>query len=446
MASNIKIQIKRSTVTSVPPNTLDIGELAYTYLNDVLYIGNDTAGQAPIPIGGDGRYATLSGNPIFTGLPEVAGTIPPADNSDKIATTEWVRDLSLSDFLSPTADINWNNFKITNLADPTSPQDAATKNYVDMAIQGLDTKNSVRVKSTANINLASPGNTTSDFDTVTPQLGDRILLTNQTDASQNGIYIYNGPTSALTRSPDADSDAEVTAGQYMFVEEGATCGDTGWLLITDDPIVLDTTDLVYTQFNGVGSVSDGAGLSFAGNTLNVGTADPNRIVVNADNIDLATTGVAANTYIGFTVDSYGRVTSVTTPTTLAGYGITDAQPVDADLTAIAALTGTGIVVRTGFNTYDTRDVIGTNNRVTVSNGSGAAGDIQVDISPSYVGQSSITTLGTVTTGTWNADTVSLAYGGTNADLSGGSINSCLIRMNSGGTALEGTSQIDGGTF
>jgi len=404
MALPIKIQIKRSTVTSVPPNTLDIGELAYSYLSDVLYIGNDTPLGAPIPIGGDGHYATLGGNPIFTGLPQISGTIPAAEDSDVIATTEWVRDLSLSDFLAPTGDISWANFNITNLADPINPQDAATKNYVDMAVQGLDSKESVRMKSTANINLGTPGALPADWDGITPANGDRVLLTNQTTASENGIYVYN--SGGMVRAADADSDAEVTAGQYMFIQEGTLAGDTGWLLITDDPIVVDTTALTYTQFNGVGSVIDGAGLLYSGNVLNVGTADVNRIVVNANDIDLATTGVTANTYIGFTVDAYGRITSVTTPTTLAGYGITDAQPIDADLTAIAALTGTGILVRTGAGTYDTRDVIGTLNRVDVTNGNGVAGDIQVDIA----------------------------------------VNDCLIKMNAGGTALEGTSLVDGGTF
>lgn len=446
MASTLKIQIKRSTVTSVPPNTLDIGELAYTYLNDTLYIGNDTSMGAPIPIGGDGHYATLGGNPIFTGLPEVSGTVPVADDSNKVATTKWVRDLSLSDFLSPTGNINWANFKITNLAEPTNPQDAATKNYVDMAVQGLDTKDSVRLKTTANINVTSPGNITTDFDGVTPQIGDRILLASQTDASENGIYVYQGSGISLTRAADADSDAEVTAGQYMFVEEGTSAGDTGWLLITDNPITLGTTALTYTQFNGVGTITAGDGLEYTGNVLNIGTANANRIVVNANDIDLATSGVSAGTYLGFAVDTYGRVTSVTTPTTLAGYGITDAQPIDADLTAIAALTGTGILVRTGSNTYDTRDVIGTSNRVTVSNGSGVGGDIQVDIASTYAGQTSITTVGTIATGTWNGNNIGLEYGGTNADLSGGGINDCLIKMNAGGTALEGTSLIDGGTF
>lgn len=445
MAQTIKIQIKRSTVTASPGTALDIGELAYSYLSSTLYIGGaGGVGNAAIPIAGSGVFATIN-SPTFTGDPKSPTPAAAADDTS-IATTEWVRNLSLSDFLSPNGNINWNGNKITNLAEPTSPQDAATKNYVDMAIQGLDTKASARLKTTANINLSSPGTTATDFDGVTPLAGDRILVTNQTDASQNGIYVYNGPSTSMSRAEDADSDAEVTAGQYIFVEEGNINSDTGWLLITDDPITLDTTDLTYTQFNGVGSITDGAGLSYTGNTLNIGTASTNRIVVNADTIDLAQTGVSAGTYIGFAIDTYGRVTSVSTPTTLNGYGITDAQPLDADLTAIAALTNTGLVVRTGDNTFATRDVIGTANKISVTNGGGETGDIQIDISPDYPGQTSITTLGTVNTGTWQGTAVGLQYGGTNADLTGSATADCLVKINSGGTALEATSQVDGGTF
>lgn len=446
MADTIKIQIKRSTVTSVPPNTLDIGELAYTYLNKILYIGNDTALGAPIPIGGDGHYATLGGNPIFTGLPEISATIPPTDDSNKIATTKWVRDLSLSDFLGPTGDISWNSFKITNLADPINAQDAATKNYVDIAVQGLDTKESVRMKTTANITISSPGNTPANFDGVTPVIGDRILVTNQTTASENGIYIYNGTTSPLTRALDANTSAKVTAGQYTFIEEGSTAGDTGWLLITNNPITLGTTGLTYTQFNGVGSINPGDGLYYTGNTLNIGTASISRIVVNADNVDLAASGVTAGTYIGFAVDTYGRVTSVTTPTTLSGYGITDAQPLNSNLTAISAITTAGGLFRNANGTYDTFTVQGSSS-ITVGSSSVTPGTFNYDLSinPTYPGQTSITTLGTIATGTWQANTIGLAYGGTNANLTGSTPNK-LLQINSAGTAVEITSTVDGGTF
>ena len=447
MAQPLLIQIKRSSVTGNPGTILDAGELAYSYLNQTLYIGAaGGVGGAAIPIGGDGHYATIN-SPAFTGDP-TAPTPPAADDDTSIATTEWVRDLALNDLAGTvTAAINLNNNLIQNVATPIAGTDAANKDYVDNAVQGLDSKESVRLKSTANLNLASPGTLVGDFDGVTPAVGDRILVTDQTTASENGIYIYNGAAVAMTRSPDADSDPEVTANLYTFVEEGTNYADTGWTLTTNDPIIVDTTALSFTQFNGAASINAGAGLSSSGNTINVGTADVGRIVINANDIDLATTGVAANTYIGFAVDAYGRITNVTLPTTLAGYGITDAQPLDGDLTAIAALTGSGILVRTAADTFATKEVAGVANRTTVTNGNGAAaGDIIVDIASTYAGQTSITTLGTVTTGTWEGNTVGLAFGGTGADLTGGGTADCLVKINAGGTALEATSTIDGGTF
>lgn len=441
----IKIQIKRSTVTASPGTTLDQAELAYSYLNSTLFIGGSAGvGSAAIPIGGSGAFASLN-SPVFTGDPQ-APTPAAADNDTSIATTAWVRGLSLSDFLTPTGNISWANNKITNLAAPTSASDAANKAYVDGVVQGLDSKESVRLRATANIIIATPGAVAANFDGVVPANGNRILLTNQTTASENGIYTYNGAASALTRTPDANTSAAVTAGQYMFVEEGTTSADTGWILITNDSIILGTTALTYTQFNGVGSIVDGAGLSYTGNTLNVGTASATRIVVNANNIDLATSGVTAGTYIGFTVDTYGRVTAVTTPTTLAGYGITNAQPLDADLTAIAAQTGTGLLIRTGTDTWTTRSLTGTANRVTVTNGDGVAGAPTIDIAATYVGQSSITTLGTIATGTWQGTIVGAAFGGTGANLTGGGNADRLVVTNVGGTALTTSNSVDGGTF
>jgi hypothetical protein len=101
--------------------------------------------------------------------------------------------------------------------------------------------------------------------------------------------------------------------------------------------------------------------------------------------------------------AWGDITG--TPTTLAGYGITDAQALDADLTAIAALGGTGIAVRTAANTWAQRSITGTANRISVTNGDGVAGNPTINIDAAYVGQNTITTVGTIDTGIWNAGTV-----------------------------------------
>jgi phage-related tail fiber protein len=196
-------------------------------------------------------------------------------------------------------------------------EEVATKPYVDAVKQGLDIKDSVRVATTANITLSG----TQTIDGVAVVAGDRVLVKNQSTASQNGIYVV--AAGAWTRSTDADSNAKVTAGMFTFVAEGTANADSGWVLTADDPVTLGTTSLAFSQFSGAGQITAGAGLTKTGNTIDVGTANTGRIVVNADNIDLATVGTAG-TYRSVTTDAYGRVTAGTNPTTLSGYGITDA--------------------------------------------------------------------------------------------------------------------------
>lgn len=163
--------------------------------------------------------------------------------------------------------------KITNLGTPTATTDAATKAYVDAIKTGLDVKDSVRAASVANVALT--GGATLTIDGVVMINGDRVLLKDQTVGSQNGIYDVSGigTTYALTRSADADASEEVTPGLFTFVEEGTVNSDTGWLLITDAPIVLGTTALSFTQFSGAGQIVAGNALTKTGNTLDVNVDD-----------------------------------------------------------------------------------------------------------------------------------------------------------------------------
>ena len=121
--------------------------------------------------------------------------------------------------ISPTGSgvINASTSRITGVVDPTGAQDAATKAYVDAVKVGLDFKDSVRVASTANLNISGPG---AAIDGITLTSGNRVLLKDQSTGSQNGIYLFNGAASAMTRATDADSNAEVTSGLFVFVEEG----------------------------------------------------------------------------------------------------------------------------------------------------------------------------------------------------------------------------------
>ena len=236
---------------------------------------------------------------------------------------------TLSQVGTPTADVSLGGFKVTNLGTPTADTDAATKLYVDQIAQGVDAKQSVRAATTVSITLSG----TQTIDGISVVAGERVLVKNQGTPAQNGIYIVSA--SAWTRATDMDSWAEVPSS-FVFVEQGTTQADTSWVVSSDQGGTLGTTAINWVQFGSASSFIGGAGLTLDGNTFNVGTASTGRIVVNADNIDLATAGTAG-TYRSVTTDAYGRVTAGTNPTTLVGYGITDAQPLDTELTALAGL-------------------------------------------------------------------------------------------------------------
>jgi phage-related tail fiber protein len=189
-----------------------------------------------------------------------------------------------------TGDQSMGGFKLTNVATPTSGTDAANKSYVDAAINGLDWKASVRVATTAAGTLATSFENGDTVDGVTLATGDRILIKDQSTGSENGIYTVNA-SGAPTRATDADANAEVTAGLAVFVEEGTTNADTGWVLTTNNPITVGTTALTFAQFSGAGSITAGAGLTKTGNTIDFNAADTS-LTVNADNVavNLNTTG------------------------------------------------------------------------------------------------------------------------------------------------------------
>lgn len=443
MANTVRIK-RRTSGAAGAPSSLANAELAYNEVDDVLYYGKGTGGAGgtatTVPaIAGPGAFLTLStaqtvsGNKTFTGSVDLtsatatATTQTSSDSSTKLATTAFVKaqnyitgnqsisftgdasgtgttsvtltlantgitggtytkitvnakglatagttlDASdipsltaskISDFdtqvrtnrldqlAAPTASVSLNSQKITNLATPTSDTDAATKAYVDASRSGLDVKASCRVATTANITLSG----TQTIDGISVIAGDRVLVKNQSTASQNGIYVV--AAGSWSRATDADADAEVTSGLFTFIEEGTANADSGWVLTTDGSITVGSSSLAFSQFSGAGQITAGAGLTKTSNTLDVvGTAD--RITVNSDSVDIAST---------------------------------------------------------------------------------------------YVGQATITTLGTIGTGVWNGSTIGVAYGGTGATtLTGilkGNGTSAFSAAVDGTDYLSPNATIDGGTF
>lgn len=230
---------------------------------------------------------------------------------------------------------------ITLHADPSSALHAASKQYVDTVAQGLhvhataDAATTLDLATLAGVSVSySSGTqaitwtggtaaTTAGFTdgvtlvaNTTESSASRLLVKNEGNgigAAYNGIYYVYGARE-LRRASDANSAAEFAGGDFCFVLNGTQYEGTGWVQ-TEEVVTLDTTPIVWQQFSGAGSITAGNGLTSSGTTINVGTASVNRIVVNADNIDLATvsqTNTSGTAGINFvqshTIDSYGRTT------------------------------------------------------------------------------------------------------------------------------------------
>lgn len=217
-------------------------------------------------------------SPAFTGTP-TAPTAASGTNTTQIATTAFVRSTRLDQLAAPAADLGLGGYRLTGLGDPQSAQDAVTKAYVDLTVQGLEPKQSVRAASTATIAALSGPMT---IDGVALVAGDRVLVKDQATASQNGIYVV--AAGAWGRAADADVWGELVSA-YVFVESGAVNADLGYLSTVDPGGTLGTTAVTFVQFTGAGQILAGAGLTRSGNTLDVGAGAG--IAVAADTVALS---------------------------------------------------------------------------------------------------------------------------------------------------------------
>jgi hypothetical protein len=195
---------------------------------------------------------------------------------------------TINDLGSQTADYSANGHKLTSVADPSGAQDAATKNYVDAAIQGLQVKPTATVVATsalpagtyvngasgvgATFTVTATGSTTVDGHVLAA--GDLVLLTAQASAFQNGLYTVTtagttGVSTVLTRHPDMDQAAEFSGAFVPVGSTGTSNPNSLWLANPSGTVTVGTTSIPFTELNRATDLAAGAGIAISGNTVSI---------------------------------------------------------------------------------------------------------------------------------------------------------------------------------
>ena len=169
-------------------------------------------------------------------------------------------------------------------------------------IYDIDYKQATRTITVANVTLA--GGAPNQVDGINLTVNDRVLVTGQSDAKQNGLYyvenLGTGANGTWLRTSDGNETGEIEAGMIVMVTEGTTYADTQWKLITDNPIVIGVTELIFTQ-------------NYSANSISAGSSNVS-IIANA-NVNISSNGTAnvvavSNTgaYVTGVVSATGNIT------------------------------------------------------------------------------------------------------------------------------------------
>ena len=406
---NALVKASFEVLTTDPSTALFDGRMYFNSVDGVIKIYDSTASAWRRVVAGIGETAGV----VAAGTHATALTITDSGGqisiTPNLATSASAGLFSATDFTKladATADATASKLVMRDasgqakIATPTDAAHIATKGYVDAARQGLDVKQSVRVASTAPVAIASALEAGDVIDGVTLVAGDRVLLKDQTSASENGIYVAVSSGTGV-RSSDANGTAdtgELKPGTFAFVEEGTVNSDKGFVVSTNGAITVGSSAIAWTQFSGAGSFEAGDGLSQNGNTINVNVVN-NRTAITSDAVDIS--------------DNYVGQTSITTLGTIL-YGTWDATTVavTAGGTGVESFTDNGVVYGNATSALDVT-AAGTEHQVLRAGSGGVPAFGAVDLSQTAATTNSLL----ISRGGTNASTeatarTNLAAGGT----------------------------------
>tara|TARA_R100000657_G_C4673712_1_gene118828 strand:- start:411 stop:1571 length:1161 start_codon:yes stop_codon:yes gene_type:complete len=298
MSNTIRIKKRSASGSAGAPSSLSPSELAFNEADLKLYYGFGDNGSTPpsassiITVGGSGAFFnktdTRAANTVLSG-PTSGSDAAPAFRALVVADIPTLTASKVSDF---DAQVRTN--RLDQLASATNPvsgvtptADAhfATKAYVDSTSEGLDVKQSCKVATTANITLSG----TQTIDGVAVSADERVLVKDQSTASENGIYLCKA--SSWVRSDDLATGANA-AGAFTFVEQGSTNADIGFVCTTDTATV-GTNNLSFSTFSSSGNVTAGNGLDKVGNELSLDLKANGGLVIESTELalDLAASSI-----------------------------------------------------------------------------------------------------------------------------------------------------------
>jgi len=345
MSNTIRIKKRAASGSAGAPSSLSPSELAFNENDLKLYYGFGDNGSTPpsassiITVGGSGAFVsktvTQNANKILAG-PTTGSDAAPTFRALVAADIPSIAHTKISDF---DAGVQVN--RLDQLASatstvsgvtPTADAHFATKGYVDGVAQGLDVKEAVKVATTANITLSG----TQTIDGVAVSADERVLVKNQSTATENGLYLCKASTWARTDDLAAGDDA---SSVFVFVDQGTTNSDNSFVCTTNKgSAVVGTNNLTFTQFSGAGNPVAGDGISKNGNIISVDSKSNGGLVIESNElaVDLAASSITGTLAIS---DGGTGATSASAARTALGLVIgTNVQAFDAQLTDIAGLT------------------------------------------------------------------------------------------------------------